>query len=135
MFGAGFVLGAVRVTLLVPRLGERAAELLEMPIMALVIWRSSRFVARRRTHELPPRASLGTGGVALALLVGAEQLLAATTRPDGIAGYLANRDPVSGTVYVAMLMWFAVLPWWMARRAACDPDGFAAPLDRRADRH
>jgi len=33
VFGVGFVLGAVRVPLLVPRLGERVAELAEMPLM------------------------------------------------------------------------------------------------------
>lgn len=30
VFGAGFVLGSIRVPLLVPRLGERAAELIEV---------------------------------------------------------------------------------------------------------
>lgn len=31
VFGVGFLLGVVRVPLLVPRFGERAAELAEMP--------------------------------------------------------------------------------------------------------
>jgi hypothetical protein len=33
IFGAGFVLGLVRILWLVPRLGTRVAELLEAPIM------------------------------------------------------------------------------------------------------
>ena len=33
VLGTGFVLGSVRVPFLVPRFGERYAELLEMPIM------------------------------------------------------------------------------------------------------
>lgn len=33
VFGAGFLLGGIRVPLLVPRFGERTAELMEMPIM------------------------------------------------------------------------------------------------------
>ena len=37
VFGAGFVMGAIRVPLLVPRLGERVAELIEMPFMCIVI--------------------------------------------------------------------------------------------------
>ena len=35
VFGAGFLLGTIRVLLLLPVLGERAAELLEMPFMLI----------------------------------------------------------------------------------------------------
>ena len=35
-FGAGFVLGSIRVLWVVPRLGERTAELMETPIMLVV---------------------------------------------------------------------------------------------------
>ena len=37
VFGAGFVLGVLRISFLVPRFGERLAELAEMPLMLLVI--------------------------------------------------------------------------------------------------
>jgi hypothetical protein len=37
VFGAGFVLGVLRVSFLVPRFGERIAELGEMPLMLAVI--------------------------------------------------------------------------------------------------
>jgi hypothetical protein len=37
VFGVGFVLGTIRTLWLVPRLGARAAELLEMPVMLVVI--------------------------------------------------------------------------------------------------
>jgi hypothetical protein len=36
VFGAGFVLGTIRTLLVVPRVGTRRAELMEMPIMLLV---------------------------------------------------------------------------------------------------
>jgi len=35
VFAAGFAFGAIRVTWLVPRLGEGAAELLETPLMIM----------------------------------------------------------------------------------------------------
>jgi hypothetical protein len=30
--------------------------------------------------------------------------------------YLGSRDPVSGTVYLALLAVFALMPWWLGRR-------------------
>ena len=71
VFGAGFVLGAIRVPFLVPRLGERYAELAEMPLMFVVILFAARYVAKR--FALPPTAPmrLGVGLLALALLLAA----------------------------------------------------------------
>jgi hypothetical protein len=37
VFGAGFVLGTVRTLWVVPRIGTRMAELLEEPIMLVII--------------------------------------------------------------------------------------------------
>ncbi len=36
VFGAGFVLGPIRIVWVVPRLGARIAELLEAPIMLVI---------------------------------------------------------------------------------------------------
>jgi hypothetical protein len=47
VFGAGFLLGCIRVPLLVPRLGVRTSELLEMPIQLVVIVFAARFVVER----------------------------------------------------------------------------------------
>ena len=47
VFGLGFVLGAIRVPFLVPRLGKRKAELLEMPFMLLGIVLASQFVVTK----------------------------------------------------------------------------------------
>lgn len=115
VFGAGFALGAVRVPFIVPRLGERWAELAEMPLMALVIWFAARHVVRRfaTPREAGPR--LATGAVALVLLMGAELLLSVVLAGRSIGEYLSSRDPVSGTVYLGMLALFALMPWLRAR--------------------
>jgi hypothetical protein len=110
VFGAGFVLGALRVTLLVPRLGERMAELSEMPLMFSVIVVAARLVIRR--FRVPPAmaARLGTGLLALALLAAAELLLVVSVQDRALADYVASRDPVSGSVYLAMLVLVALMP-------------------------
>ena len=115
VFGAGFVLGALRVSLLVPRFGERISELAEMPLMFAVVVFAARFVMRR--FAVPPSipARLGTGLLALALLLAAELLLAVVLQERSLADYIASRDPVSGSVYLAMLGLFALLPVLVAR--------------------
>ena len=47
VFVAGFILGTTRVLLLVPQVGERNAELIEMPLMLVVIYFSARFIVRK----------------------------------------------------------------------------------------
>ena len=46
VLGTGFVLGVFRVLFVVPRIGERWAELAEMPIMAAAIFFSAGYVLR-----------------------------------------------------------------------------------------
>jgi hypothetical protein len=109
VFAAGFVLGLVRVPFLVPRLGERMAELLEMPVMLGVLVIAAHRVVRR--FAPPTRgACLAIGLVALALLASAEVLLATVVQDRPLGDYLASRDPVSGSVYLAMLGLFAAMP-------------------------
>ncbi len=114
-FGAGFVMGAIRVTFLVPRLGERVAELIEMPFMFIVIVLAARFIARR--FALPPTVlvRLGAGLLALGLLIAAELLLAVALQDRSLGEYVASRDPVSGSVYLAMLGLFAAMPLVVTR--------------------
>lgn len=110
VFGAGFVLGAIRVPFLVPRLGERVAELAEMPVMLVVIVLAARLVVRRFAAPPAVRTWLPVGVLALALLVGAELLLVTLLQSRTVGDYIASRDPVSGGVYLAMLGVFALMP-------------------------
>jgi len=116
VFAAGFLLGLVRVPLLVPRLGVRFAELLEMPLMLLVIVCSARYVVRRY-RPLHWRSRLLVGVIALSLLATAELLFAALLQGQTPAEYVASRDPVSGAVYLGMLLLFAAMPTWRWRTA------------------
>lgn len=111
VFGTGFVLGAIRVPFLVPAIGERYAELAEMPLMLVAIILAARFVLRRfRELDSAPRWAI-VGAAALALLLAAELLLAVVLSGRSLASYLRARDPVSGSVYLVMLLVFATTPW------------------------
>ena len=116
VFVAGFVLGPIRILWAVPRFGTRMAELLETPIMFVVILVAARWVVRR--FALPPglTSRMGMGCVALGLLLAAEFTLVLWLQGLSIREYLATRDPVSGTVYYLMLGVFAVVPLFVGRR-------------------
>ena len=116
VFGAGFALGTIRVLWIVPRFGTRMAELMEAPIMFVVTFLAARWMVRR--FALPPTAAmrLSAGFLALGLLLIAEFVFVLWLRGLTIGGYLATRDPVSGTAYIVMLVVFALMPLFVARR-------------------
>lgn len=117
VFGAGFALAFLRIPFLVPRVGVRTAELLETPLMLVVIYWASRRLIRRHP-ELDRAARLRAGVLALALLVTAELLVAYALGARSASQYIASRDPVSGSVYLASLLVFALAPALGKPRAA-----------------
>lgn len=110
VLGTGFVLGVVRVPFLVPRIGERWAELAEMPIMATVIYMAAGYILRHFPEIGSPTKSLMAGILALALSVAAEVALATVLQDRTLAEFIGSRDKVSGSVYIALLLVFAVMP-------------------------
>ncbi len=115
VLGTGFALGTIRVPFLVPRVGERYAELLEMPFMFVAIVLAARYVVRR--FDLPASLSvrLQVGFAALAMSVLAELLLATVLQGRSLVQFIVSRDPVSGSVYLVMLLLFALMPSILAR--------------------
>jgi len=72
VFAVGFVLGAIRTLWVVPRVGTRAAELIEMPIMLAVTIVAARWTVQRLSMPLVWSARLEMGCVALVLMLIAE---------------------------------------------------------------
>ncbi len=110
VFGVGFALGTIRTLWLVPRLGPRAAELLEMPVMLVVIAVAARSVVRSLSVPSTKSARLAVGFVALILMLAAEFGFVLWLRRISIRQYLATRDPVAGALYYLMLVVFALIP-------------------------
>lgn len=120
VFGTGFALAFIRIPLLVPAFGVRIAELLETPVMlAVIVWASRRLVLRH--PDLGRARRLVAGVVGFALLVGAEWCVAYFFGGRSPGEYIASRDPVSGSVYLASLFFFAVAPaMWSGRQGPDD---------------
>ncbi len=110
VLGPGFALGVVRVPFLVPHIGERWAELMEMPIMAATIFFAAGYTLRRFPEVQLRGRALAVGLLALALAVCAELGLAVFLQSQSLAEYLGSRDKVSCSVYLVMLAAFALMP-------------------------
>jgi hypothetical protein len=113
VFGAGFALGPLRLLWAVPRFGQRVAELMEMPVMLVVIL-AARWIVRRHAVPATVACRLGMGGVALTLLVAAELALASLLRGLSPREHVTEEDPVSGAVFLAVLGAFAAMPLLVA---------------------
>lgn len=116
VFGAGFVLGTVRVLLIVPHVGHRTAELLEMPLMLTATVLAARWITRRFPEARTSAARLAIGGIALGLMLAGEMAVGIGLRGMTAADIVLNRDPVSGTAYYVSLILFAAMPWLVSRR-------------------
>ncbi|HMZ82610.1 MAG TPA: hypothetical protein PLL06_23140 [Acidobacteriota bacterium] len=122
VFGVGFILGPIRILWLVPRLGERYAELIEMPLMLAAIILVARWMIRRFQIPTDTGVRLGMGFLAVVLLISVEFTMVLKLRALTLEQYFQSRDPISGTVYYLMLVVFALMPWilrrWEHRSAA-----------------
>ncbi len=115
VFGTGFMLGTIRVLWIVPQIGVRTAELIEMLPMFVAILLSARWVNQHFADVENISTRLRIGFLALLLLLGAETVLGVSLQGASIFEVLLNHDPISGTVYYAMLILFALMPWLLAR--------------------
>ncbi len=129
VFSAGFMLGVMRVLLIVPVVGERPAELLELPVMVLVSLLAARWIVRRFAIGAGVTNRLSVGFTALFLLLLAEAMLVLWVQQISLSEYVSSRDPVSGSAYAIALLLFALMPWFVDTRRSRKKEGTA---DQRA---
>ncbi|HKJ83579.1 MAG TPA: hypothetical protein VJ961_06155 [Mariprofundaceae bacterium] len=116
VFAAGFTFGTIRLLWLVPQVGERVAELSEMPLMFVAIVLAARWIVRRSVIQPTTSHYLAIGTIALTLLLTVEFTLILGLRGLTLGEYLAGRDPVSGAAYLIMLALFALMPLLLSLR-------------------
>lgn len=119
VFGAGFVLGPIRILLLAPSLGDRVSELLELPIMLLVAVLAARWIVLRfqLVKRRPMKAGM-IGGLAFIMMLVAEFGMVLNLQGITVRDYIALRDPVAGVAYYVMLLVFAAMPWGISQHMA-----------------
>lgn len=113
VFGAGFVLGTLRVLFMVPVIGSRTAELVEMPVMLVGIILAARWVVRSLDVPSTACARLSMEGIALVLTLALECSVVLWVRGLSFRQYVEAVDPIAGTAYVVMLGVFVVMPFLM----------------------
>jgi hypothetical protein len=121
VYAIGFLLGAVRVLLLSPLVGETPAVLLEAPIMLLISWIAARWSSRKFSvpAKLPPRAVMGA--LALALLIFGELAVSILVFARSLEETLTTYRSVPGVMGLLAQVIFALLPLTQAlllRRSA-----------------
>lgn len=127
VFSVGFVLGPIRILWLEPRLGVRTAELIEAPFMLLVVISAGRWVGRRLCAGCSPAARLGVGLVAAGTVLVADLAVGVGLRGMSALEVFNARDPVSGSVYYALVALTAVAPWVFGRASTTVPNEPAEP--------
>jgi hypothetical protein len=114
VFALGFVLGTIRVLWVAPAIGLLGATALELPVMLAASWLAAGWLLRRWRLAAGGEA-LAAGGLAFALLMAAECLLAVGMMGQTPAQWLAGLRQPHALMGLAGQVLFALMPWWRAR--------------------
>jgi hypothetical protein len=101
---------------LVPRLGEWVAVMMELPVMLTAAW----FICQRVVRHFGVPAAAGPrlvmGGVAFALLMVVEFALAVTAFGRDPSAYFSSLVTPAGMLGLTGQAVFGLWPWWQGRR-------------------
>ena len=110
VFAIGFALGTIRVLLVIPRIGETNAVLLELPLMLALSWLVCGWLVRHFvvTQAIPQR--LAMGAIAFALLLLAELAVSVLGLGRTPAEHLASYQALGAQLGLAAQILFALMP-------------------------
>ncbi len=110
VFLIGFILGTIRVLLIVPRLGETAAVLLEAPLILAASWFVCRWCVNRL--QVPPVfvGSIPDGSGRVRGAEAAEFALGRLAFDRSITGQLGTYGSAAGEIGLAAQIVFATFP-------------------------
>ena len=110
VFGLGFILGTIRVLVLIPKLGELPSTLIELPVILSAAWFiCSRVTARFQVpQEWPVRLSMGV--LAFALLMAAELALSVWLFGNTVTEHFEKYQSLASIIGLAGQGVFSLFP-------------------------
>ena len=114
--GAEFVLEVIRLQVVALHVGERLAEMLEIPNVLLATIIGARWVVDRFTLPPLPGIRISVGLVALIFLLIMEGTIILPLHGLSISEYLAGQDPVEGIAPLGALGVLTVMPFLVGYR-------------------
>ena len=114
--GAEFVLEVIRLQVVALHVGERLAEMLEIPNVLLATIIGARWIVDRFTLPPLPGIRLGVGLVALMLLLIAEGTVILPLHGLTVSEYFAARDSVVGVAPLGALGVLTAMPFLVGYR-------------------
>jgi hypothetical protein len=109
-FAAGFILGPIRVLVVVPRFGETVGVALETPFMLLAIIVAARWVVRRWAVPAAWPDRLAVGGLALLLQQASDIAVGIALRNMTLAQHLAHFATPAGVILIGLLLALFLAP-------------------------
>ncbi|MDB5673995.1 MAG: putative rane protein [Sphingomonas bacterium] len=110
VFGLGFALGALRVLVIIPHIGETAAVLLELPVMLAASWVAAGWCVRHFAVPVDVPARLAVGVLAFALVMVAELALAVLLFGQSPAQHVETYRHFAGVAGLAAQLAYALFP-------------------------
>ena len=110
VFGAGMLLGPIRVFWLEPRLGKSIAVLCEMPLLLTTMVVAARWLPgfARLSGARGPLVAMGLGALVLQQL--ADFIVGIMLRGLTLSEQLQNFETPAGVMYAVALLLFAAMP-------------------------
>lgn len=117
-FAAGFVLGTIRIFLLMPVVEPLVAVLIELPFMLAISWFACSWIVRRFAVPAETGVRVAVGATAFILLMIAEYVLAFALAGIPIPAYLAQYATPVGLLGLAGQIAFAAFPLIQTNRGS-----------------
>ncbi len=110
VFAIGFLLGTIRILVLIPRLGELVSTFIELPILLSAAWLISDFLTTRFNVPSQWWVRLSMGIVAFGILMAAELGLAVWLFGSTVQEHFAAYQSLPKTIGLVGQVVFALIP-------------------------